>query len=121
MAPLTGACFRFLHDLRYHEWMGASLQRWLLVLLGVSAGAALLRVLPGGPGLGLLPLGIALLLILGQGWARRCLYVRFLADAPSSALDARAGLRPHDKVLVRATGLFSVDGEEAAWTDLRTC
>jgi len=118
VAPLIGACFRFLHDLRYHEWMGASLQRWLLVLLGVLAGAAFLRVLPGGPGLGLLLLGIALLLILGQGWARRCLYVRFLADAPASVLDAGASLRPHEKVLVRATGVFSVDGAEAAWTDL---
>ena len=98
--------------------MAASLQRWLLVLLGVLAGAALLRLLPGGPVLALLLLDIAFLLILGQAWARRRLYVHFRADAPDSAPEVLTGLRPHDKVLVRATGLFSVDGAEAPWTDL---
>ena len=118
VAALTGACFRILHDLHYHEWMGASLQRWLLVLLWVLAGAALLRLLPGGPVLALLLFGFALLLILGQAWARRRLYVHFRAGAPSSVPEGRTALRPQDKVLVRATGLFSVDGHEAAWTDL---
>jgi hypothetical protein len=79
---------------------------------------AFFRLDPGGPVLGLLLLATILLLVTGQGWARRRLYVWFLPEAFSSAPPRPAALQPHDKVLVRATGLFNVDGQEAVWTDL---
>ncbi len=117
MSTFQGVCLRLLHGLRFHEWLGASLERWLQLILLALAGLALLRLLPGGPVLGVALLALVLLLALGQAWARRRLYVYFV-PAKAAAAPPQSALAPHDKLLVRATGLFAVDGQETAWTDL---
>lgn len=108
--------YRWAYLLARHRWGGAPLFRWLrLALLGVALLAAL-GVWPGRWGSAL---GALLVLAASFVWewrARRHQYVVFRAQ-PKEPPPA-APLHPQDKVPLRATGLFEVEGRLQTFTEL---
>jgi hypothetical protein len=119
---------RFLeiaYRLRHHRLAGWGLDRWAITLAwGVALLILLLWWLRGAPPvpawhwilpalLGLTGLGLLSLRV----WAKSCSYVTF---SPHAGLAAPSGaaLSPADKLLVRATGRFEVEGRPGFFADL---
>jgi hypothetical protein len=109
------------YQLRYHMFAGWALDRWLATL---AVAAALLVWLSGRQPLdwpawlfgGLLLLAGLVLLVLRR-WAAGRMYLVFL---PRAGLPAPAGeaLDPTDKISVRVTGEFEVEGKRQFFADL---
>jgi hypothetical protein len=111
--------------LRYHRFGGWGLDRWGITLAwGAGALILILWLLRGMPPvsawhwclLALLALaGLALLVL--RGWAKSRSYVVFTPE-PDRATPPAAALLPSDKVPVRATGRFEVEGRPGFFADL---
>ncbi|MCS7220952.1 MAG: hypothetical protein RML36_02170 [Anaerolineae bacterium] len=97
------------------------MDRWLRAALLVIGGLSLLTERPGG---WLIALAAGTLLIGHLAiniWAGRNAYVEFIADrslAPLPSSD-QTKLQPQDKVEVRATGLFEVEGRSQFFAELQ--
>ncbi|HEY51990.1 MAG TPA: hypothetical protein G4N94_00860 [Caldilineae bacterium] len=118
MISLSGRYFRLLHNLHNHIWGDLPLSVWLLFLLAVLAILFYFGVLPGDVALAALMIALILLLLMSNWWAKRRFYVLFVALEPAAKPTSPAALKPQDKVLVRATGEFSVGGKTKRFTDL---
>jgi hypothetical protein len=119
---------RFLelaYRLRQHRIAGWRLDRWGVTLTwGAAALILLLWLLRGRPpvsagGWTLLALlglaGLALLIL--RAWAQSRSYVVFTSQGGVAA-PSPAALLPSDKVLIRATGRFEVEGRPGFFADL---
>lgn len=118
--PLIGILFKASYLFRRHQWSGLSLDRWLALLLVLLAGLMAIRLLPGGAAGVLACAALVLLLLALQTWAGQRDYLAFRprsASAQSSAPPMQ--LDPADKLAVRATGLFEVEGKEQAFSELQ--
>ncbi len=120
---------RWLHlayQIRYHRWGPWALDRWAVTIAWGAAAIALARWLARGrPGLPLwhwLVLGVLILLgaglLLLRTWAARRDYSVFVPEAEPLSAEPRA-LEPADKIAVRATGRFSVEGCAVFFADLQ--
>ena len=119
MSGFFGRTFRLLYNLRHHVWGGITLNTWWISLLLVLALLFYFGVLPGGMGLTVVVLALILVLVLSQLWANHHLYVWFVEAAkPAPEVGSRTVLGSNDKVLLRASGVFSVEGDEKCFTDL---
>ncbi len=114
------------HQLKIHYIGGWSLQRWLITLaLGAAALLMLQWVFRGRPPTpwwhwlapGALVLGSLALWALGR-WFAAGDYVKFDADL-SATPPAPIALAPSDKVAVRTTGYFAVEGRAQDFADLQ--
>ena len=116
---------RLSYQFRTHHLGGWSLQRWAITLaLGAAALLALQWLFRGQPPTPwwhwLLPVGLTVgaVALWGLGrWGASRYYVKFTAD-PEAQPPAPAALRPGDKVQVRATGRFAVNGQAHDFADL---
>ena len=122
---MTARIFELAYQLRLHRVGGWALDRWAVTLaLGVSAFILTQWVWRGQP---LLPvwhwLILALLLLSGavvvalRGWAARRSYVVFRPE-PGLVPPLPTPLDPDDKIPLRATGRFEVQGRERIFADL---
>lgn len=116
MHTLFGVCLFILHGIGRYRLLGASLHRWLLIVLLVAALFTRLGWLPGGLTATVALLLVAALLVLVQTWARRRFYVHF-TPAEASA-PAPAALPPAEKTATLAAGFFGVDERTTAFTNL---
>jgi hypothetical protein len=116
---MFGYLLKTLYVLRRYRSIGASLERWIVVLLLLALFVMAIGLLPGGLAGVLICLMLTLALWLGQRLAQRSQYVHFrpegLAAQPNSGA---APLRPADKLTLRATGLFEVEGKAQRFTEL---
>lgn len=118
MSSFLGAYYRFLYNLRHHYKWDITLHAWIIILLVILAVLFFFGVLPGGPIIGLVCLAAILFLAIGQRWARRRSYVVFTKDESAPTPDAPPPLWPDDKLKLRATGLFNVEGRDGRFTEL---
>jgi hypothetical protein len=110
---------RALYILRRYHVMNAPLERWIAVLLLFAALAMAVGLLPGGLAGALLGLTLLLALLAGQRLAQSSQYVHFRPqDAPAQPMSNAAPLNPADKLTLRATGLFEVEGKTQRFTEL---
>ena len=116
-----GQLFKWVYWLRRHQWNGWSLDRWLRVALLVIGGLGLLAGGPGGWASGLIAGALLISYFAVSVWASRNAYVEFVPDKSLglSPLGTHAKLRPQDKVEVRATGLFEVEGRRQFFVELQ--
>jgi hypothetical protein len=122
---MSARILEIAYRLRHHRLAGWALDRWGVTLAwGAGALILLLWLVRGRPPvsaghwtlLALLALaGLALLTL--RGWAQSRSYVIFNPRPGLAAPDA-AALQPSDKVLVRATGRFEVEGRPGFFADL---
>jgi hypothetical protein len=115
------ALLRAAYQARVHRLAGLALDTWLVLL---AWGAALLMLLYNWRALGPVDLALmALLLLAGaavlwlRGWAARRDYVIFTPAAGVTA-PTSAALDPDHKLLLRATGLFEVEGKSHFFADM---
>jgi len=118
MASRNGRYFRLLYNLRHHVWGDLSLNVWVTLLLLVLGILSYFGVLPGGAALAVSMLALILLLFSSNWWAKRRFYVLFEPLDSANEFGSLAALEPKDKVLVRATGEFAVEGETKRFMDL---
>lgn len=102
-----------------HHWMGAPLDRWGAVGLVVLAGLAAIRWLPGGAlVVGVCGALLAALLLLQSLATRRYHMVFHPEETPVRLQPGAARLEPADKLLLRASGRFEVEGKSQQFTEL---
>jgi hypothetical protein len=122
---MTARLFKLAYQLRLHRVGGWALDRWAVTLAwGASALIVTRWMLRGQPALPAWHWLILVLLVLSgtavvilRGWAAGRSYVVFLPQ-PDLAPAAPAPLLPEDKVPLRATGRFEVEGRERQFVDL---
>jgi hypothetical protein len=122
---MTPLLLKLAYQLRHHTLGEWSLDRWGITVGSLAAAGILLRwflrELPPAPAwhwaILLLIIVSALGLAYLRHWAGRQMYVVFAA-APSSVAPASRPLAPTDKVSVRATAVFEVEGKERLFADL---
>ena len=110
--------FKASYVLRHYEVMGAPAQRWIVILLLLAALLLAIGLLPGGPAGGLAGLLLALALLAGQRLAGGRQYVHFRPEPAGQPAPAAAPISPAEKLIVRATGLFEVEGKAQRFTEL---
>lgn len=116
---------KLAYQLQHHALGEWALDRWGVALALLTAGAVVLqwfgRGRPSLPAWHWAVLALILLSALGllylRRWAGRRMYVQFLADSTARPPVARA-LAAEDKVPVRATGHFEVEGKAHFFADL---
>jgi len=122
---MAAKVFEFAYQLRLHRLGGWALDRWAVTLAWGASAFILTRwmwrgqpILPAWHWLilVLLVLSGAVVVVL-RGWAARRAYVIFLPE-PGLAPPAPAPLVQEDKIPLRATGRFDVQGRECLFTDL---
>ncbi|MDW8269526.1 MAG: hypothetical protein RMN24_10205, partial [Anaerolineae bacterium] len=116
MHALLGIGLRLLHDVHRCRVLGIRWQRGLPVLLLALALIGWLGIRPGGFGVALGLVGLAIVLGFGSWLAQRRCYVAFRPEmdlAPTSS-----ALAPADKVPVRVSGLLGVEGRERVFAEL---
>ncbi len=118
MTGLIGRYLRLLHNLRSHIWWDVTLNAWLIVLLLFIALLAFFGAIPGGVTFAGIALGLILVLFFSQWWAKRRYYVAFKPLTSAEDTASPLPLGPKDKVLLRATGFFLVEGGSRRLTDL---
>ena len=117
---LTGLVLQFAYRLQRHVRFGQPLARWLGLGLLFLAGWSVVRWWPFGWQVALwvgLFLGYALVL----AWAARCGYVQFRPGPEpdrSGALEPVRPLRPEELVPARASGWFTVEGQDQYFVDV---
>ena len=116
---LTGRLFWISYQLNRHRWIGAPLDRWGMVGLALLVGLFAIGLLPGGvagvAGCGVL---LAALLLLRFVASRRFWVVFKAEESPVGRRPNGAVLNPNDKLLLRATGRFEVEGKSQDFTEL---
>lgn len=117
---MLGYLLQVSHHLHKHEWSAAPLDRWIAVMLVILAGLMATRWLPGGV-TGVATCGVLLLALwLFQSWAGRRYYILFRQEPPPARHTPGSPiLDPMDKLLIRATGLFEVEGKEQTFSELQ--
>lgn len=110
--------FRLCYQLRGHRWNGWPLDYWLALLLVLLAGLASLDVIPGGPAVIYIVAGLLVLLWAAMFWARRHRHIVFVPEDDLAIPGAAAPLQPTDKIEVRATGRFEVEGKEQTFSEI---
>ena len=118
MPAFIGAYLRFLYNLRRHRWAEIPLNTWLIILLLLIAILAIAGVIPGSQPLAALGVALVAILIISQWRGKRRDYVHFVADKIQTIPEDQAPIWPQDKMLLHATGLFSVEGREGRFTNL---
>ncbi len=118
MHTLLGSYLRFLHNLAHHRLFGATLHRWLAILLPLIAVLAWFDLLPGGSALTLSLVALVIALVYSQIWAKRNFFVHFAPAPPLELNNDAPPLTPSDKIATRATGIFAVDDQQAPFTNL---
>jgi hypothetical protein len=118
MTSLSGRYFRLLYNLRHHVWGDLPLSTWMILLLLVLAALFYFGVLPGGMALAVSMLALIVIVLMSNCWAKRRFYVLFKALDSINEPGSLAAFEPKDKVLVRATGEFAVEGDSRRFTDL---
>ena len=119
MATVRGILFRLAYQLQSHRWNGWRLTYWLSFALVLLAGLASLDVVRGGRAT---VSGAAAVFLLLWGlvlWAGRSQYVLFLAEEQRTNPGLAVPLEPSDRIEVRATGNFEVEGKESHFSDLQ--
>ncbi len=116
---LTGRLFWISYQVNRHHWMGAPLDRWGMVGLVILAGLFAIGWLPGGV-VGVAVCGVLLVALwLLRSVASRRFYVVFKTEGgPARRRPDDAVLDPNDKLLLRATGRFEVEGKNQDFTEL---
>jgi hypothetical protein len=116
-----GLILQLAYRLRRHFWLGWSLARWLGFLLAVAGLGALIRGWPRSWPAMLLG-GLLLGYLLFLAWAARRRFVRFegARGVPSRFQDdpPASPLRKEERVPVRASGWFTVEGMTQYYVDL---
>lgn len=115
---VRGILFKLCYQLHGHRWNGWPLDYWLSFALILLVGLASLNVVPGARMTACAAAAICLLLWSVLLWARRHQYVAFQAQSFSLNPGLVAPLRPDDKVKLRATGHFEVEGKERHFSEL---
>jgi len=116
---LTGLVLQFVYRLQRHVRFSQPLARWLGLGLLVLAGWSLFRWWPTGWQAALL-VGLFLGYLLVMGWAARSGYVRFMAGpAPEETTEPAPPLGPEEPVAVRASGWFTVNGQDRYFVDVQ--
>ncbi len=110
--------FKLSYVLRRYQVLGAPAQRWIVILLLLAALSMAIGLLPGGPAGGLASLLLAIALLAGQRLAESRQYVHFRPEPAGQALPAAAPINSSEKLVVRATGLFEVEGKAQRFTEL---
>ena len=118
---LTGLVLQFSYRLQRHIRFGMPLARWLGLVLLVVAGWSLYRWWPFAWQAALL-IGLFLGYFFMLAWAARSGYVHFTPgpgpEHPPGSPDAPAPLRPEELVPVRASGWFTVEGQDQYFVDV---
>jgi len=119
---LTGLVLQFSYRLQRHIRFGMPLARWLGLLLLVVAGWSLYRWWPFAWQAALL-IGLFLGYFFVLAWAARSGYVRFTPGPDGSSGSERTPdppppLRPEELVPVRASGWFTVEGQDQYFVDV---
>ncbi|HEY65629.1 MAG TPA: hypothetical protein G4O02_13765 [Caldilineae bacterium] len=112
---------KLAYQLHRHEFSGRALDRWLGIILAVIALVWAWGWLPGGWWVTAVAAILLVLLIAFELWARRAAYVHF---APQDAAilapqPEKEPLKPEDKIAIRATGHFEVEGRRQFFADLQ--
>ncbi len=107
-----------LYIVRRYQVMGAPAQRWIVILLLLAALLMAIGLLPGGPAGGLIGLLLAIALLLSQRLAESRQYVHFQPAPAGQSLPAATPINSSEKLIVRATGLFEVEGKAQRFTEL---
>jgi hypothetical protein len=111
--------FKTLYILRRYQSMGAPLERWIVVLLLIAALTTAIGLLPGRLVGALTCLALLLALFASQRFAQRRQYVHFRPQGPAAQpMPGAASLNPADKLNLRATGLFEVEGKAQRFAEL---
>lgn len=116
---------KLAYQLRHHTVGAWALDRWGITAAVVGAAVILLLwYLRGMPPMAAWHWGVLLGIVLAalglawlKRWAGREMYVAFTAD-PSIPAPAPRPLEPTDKVPLRATAVFEVEGKTRLFTDL---
>jgi hypothetical protein len=115
---LTGLVLQFAYRLQRHVRFGQPLARWLGLALLVAAGWSLYRWWPFGWQVVLL-VGLFAGYVLVLAWAARSGYVRFRpGPEPHMPTQPAPPLRPEELVPVRASGWFTVEGQDQYFVDV---
>ena len=122
---MAARVFKLAYQLRLHRVGGGALDRWAVTLAWAASALIVARwALRGQPALPAWHWLILVLLVLSgaavvvlRGWAARRSFGVFLPE-PGLALPAPAPLAPNDKIPLRATGRFDVQGRERLFADL---
>lgn len=116
---LTGLVLQISYRLQRHIRFGWPLARWLGLVLLAVAGWSLLRWWPFAWQAALL-IGLFLVYVVVLVWASRSGYVRFTPEHenPPGSPDAAPPLRPEELVPVRASGWFTVEGQDQYFVDV---
>ena len=117
---LLALLFKGSYQIHRHEWAGVRLDRWMILLLLIAAGLFAVGVLPGRLA-GVIACSVLLLaMIIVVNVAARRQFVVFNRDGSSvlQSLSARF-MDPMDKLSLRATGLFEVEGRAGRFTDIQ--
>jgi hypothetical protein len=117
MTGFLRVAYRLSYKLRSHHWSEWPLDYWLSLLIVLLAGAASLDWIPGAPWLVYV---LAVLFVVFWGvtlLARRNQYVIF-TPSPTSLLPDVGVLDPTDKIELRATGRFEVEGKGQTFTEI---
>jgi len=119
MATVRAILFRLAYQLQSHRWNGWRLSSWLSFALVLLAGLASLDVVRGGRAT---VYGAAAVFLILWGviiWASRNRYVLFRAEDNRAKPGLAAPLTPADRIEVRATGSFEVEGKKSQFSDLQ--
>jgi hypothetical protein len=119
MTTARGVLFRLCYQLRSHRWSGWPLDTWLSLALVLVAGLASLGLVPGRWATICAMAAAFLVLRAFLLWAKRSHYVLFLAEDVPAAPGPTRPLHPTDKVALRATGRFEVEGKEHQFSHLQ--
>lgn len=120
MTKFVGLFLKAGYQLRRHEWMGIALDRWIALALLMVAGLIAIRWLPGGLQGALICAVLFAALLIIQGLAGRMNHVIFQTHGdPTQATSGSPRLAPMDKLLLRATGRFEVEGKQQSFTELQ--
>ena len=121
MLTLRRTLFRLSYQLSNHRCNGWPLDYWLSFALVLVAGLASLRVVPGARATIYAVVGVFLGLCVLAFWARRNHYVIFSAEDSPACPGPVAPLRPSDRIELRATGRFEVEGKEHHFSERMAC
>lgn len=118
---IIGLILQLAYRLRRHFWLGWSLARWWGLLLVVVGLWAVIRWWPY-PWPAVVPGGLLLALVAILAWAGRQGYVRFENTPAAQSLlqetPSPPPLRCQELVPIRASGWFTVEGEDQYYVDL---
>ena len=117
---LIALLFKGSYQIRRHECAGVRLDRWMILLLLIFTGLFAVGVLPGRLA-GVIVCSVLLLaMIVIVNLAARRQFVVFNWDGSTNPQSFGARfLDPMDKLPLRATGLFEVEGKVERFTDLQ--